>query len=219
MVPQSVRDFAPTIVARLDQLGVKVTNSPIFRLVKASLNGADLSFSFGVSSYSEYRFTSGLLGDEIKDSLALNNGDITKIMSEPSKTLPIRAALLPSITSLTNFPSRICAGGVGNSICMARPDPHNDFVFPVQTRSANVADGQGLLAVLPKGIHEFAVDPQAEIGYSTPFTVSWLRRVMGKRRQRVSEPDCNTIGTAIYPGWLTSANMKVPLRTRLLDSD
>jgi hypothetical protein len=192
-VPLQVRDLAPTVIARLDQLDVKVTNDPMFRLLKASLIGPELSFRFGTSSFCD-RFTTGLLEDELRDSLALHEGNIERIMHEPSRALPVREALLPNVRALTSFSSRICAGGAGTLFAMARREPHNDFIFPVQTRSDKVADGRGLLAVLPKGTHAYGVDPLAEVGIESTIYRELAEEIYG-------EKEAEGYGTRLKHDW------------------
>jgi hypothetical protein len=178
-VPAAVRNLAPTVIARLGKLEVRVTDDPIFRLMSAPLSGPNLSFRFARSSFYEYRFTAGLLEDELNDSLASHDGNIHAILKDPANTLPIREAILPEISSLTQYSGRICGGGLGVVFAMARGKPHNDFIIPIQTRSAKVADGQGRLSVLPKAWHQHIADPHEEVGIQSTIYRELFEEVYG----------------------------------------
>jgi hypothetical protein len=49
---------------------------------------------------------------------------------------------------------------------MPRPKPYSDFIFPIQRRSAAVADGQGMLSIIPRGFHESLIDQQKDVAPS-----------------------------------------------------
>ena len=119
-VPAPVCRLAPTVIDRFERLGVRASDDPVFRLMSTPLSGSLLSFRFALSSFCEYRFTAGLLEDELNDSLAYHAGNIQAILDDSSNTLPVRAAILPEVSSLTQYSGRICGGGPGVVFAMPR---------------------------------------------------------------------------------------------------
>jgi hypothetical protein len=129
--------------------GGRVWNAPLYRLQAATFEGP-LRLSFSVSDYFSTRFSTGLVEDELLDSLS--RSDRT---SDGTAELRIRDRLLGRGT-LLNFEDRLCPGGVVGLCAFAR-SKENDFCIPIGARSSHVARGRGLLSVVPLGFHQSSV--------------------------------------------------------------
>jgi hypothetical protein len=95
----------------------------------------------------------------LTDKLIEEEGQPAKVLNQ----LPLRDRLAPSREALFDFSTRPCCGGFGLVVAIARPDPHNDYVIPVQYRSTNVTNARGLCAVIPKAFHSAAVGADEEV--------------------------------------------------------
>lgn len=163
IIPQAVVDYAPEAIERLESMGVKLWNQHLYRLLKIS-NDSNLSLTFSLTDFFSYRFTSGFLGDELIDALVVLEGSTDKIFTNPQVHLPIRAAIMPDLAYIDDFYTRICAGGIGVLLAIARGAPYDDFLIPLQVRSSSVSDGRNQLAVLPKAFHQPVVGSGEEVG-------------------------------------------------------
>ncbi len=167
-ITEAVSGYAPEVIARLETMGVKIWNDPLYRLLSIDNTENTSSFGFGLTDFLSYRFTSGILADEITDALIAAEGSSEKILLNPQSNLPIRQVIMPELKFLSNYQSRICAGGIGVLLAIARGKPHNDFLLTFQVRSSFVSDGRNQLAVLPKAFHQPIADSDEEISlYST----------------------------------------------------
>lgn len=165
--PEAVRAYAPSVMERLNQTQVKTWDDPTFRLTRASIAAPIRSLEFSLTSFNLYRFTSGLLDDEIKESLANYDGNVSHIIRDRKKSLPVREALLPNVGSINDLSSRFCVGGPAVVFAMARGVPYNYFLILLQIRSAQVTDSPGRLAVLPQGFHQPLLNhPESEVNLS-----------------------------------------------------
>lgn len=163
----AVRSYVPEVIARLEEMGVKIWNAPLYRLMKAS-SDKHLSLTFSLTDFLSYRFTSGLLGDEVIDALIETKGSADDVLANAHTLLPIRRSIMPDVGYLDDYDSRICAGGIGVLLAIARGKPYNDFLITLQVRSSKVSDGRGQLAVIPKSFHQPVTDSDEEVSlYST----------------------------------------------------
>lgn len=152
------RQYAEKVRGRLKD--VVLEDNPLYRLVNVTFQGP-LTATFTEDRYLNYRFTTGLLEDELVDVMLQSAA-----AGVSKKQYPLRNLLLPDIGALVNCSARCCAGGLGCVFALARTD-EEDFLIPIERRSKFVGDGRGMLAVLPKGIH------QAEIGHSVESEIEW----------------------------------------------
>jgi hypothetical protein len=137
-----LKGFRPHVLQKLKLLNVKLDDNAMYRLVSDPFAGDDLTLSFSASRYFEYRFTTGLLEDELVGALA-NNPYHSLIYQNRLSTLPLRNAMLPNVESFRRYNGRIVAGGISGILAIARRAPERDFVIPLQIRSAKVAEGRG----------------------------------------------------------------------------
>jgi hypothetical protein len=145
---------AEKVLKKLDLLGVRIWDQDLFRLVADPFEESRLKLSFSLSRYFRYRFTAGLLEDEVFDALASKEGDIAAILQSRNSTLPMRQALLPTISCLSNLDDRISAGGLACVVAMARGAPYNDYCIPLQIRSDAVAEGRGAYTASLQAWHQ-----------------------------------------------------------------
>lgn len=152
--------WAGRAAARLTALGVRIWNAPIYRLVGMAPDRPPLAAAFAPAHFFDYRFTGGLLTDEVLEALVRRDGDVDAVLARRDEDLPLRARLLPSTDTLTHLDARVCAGGIGTAVAMARAD---DFVIPIQTRSGHVSEGHGLCTTLPKAYHQPTAGAEEEV--------------------------------------------------------
>ncbi len=130
------------VANKLKLLGVRIWDQAIYRLLSDPFSGEKPKFSFSVSKFLNYRYSAGLLEDELIDCLIKYENDIPAILQERSTTLPLRNELLPTKTSFTHLSERLSTGGVACIVAMARGAPDHDYIIPLQFRSHAVAEGR-----------------------------------------------------------------------------
>src|SRR5262249_17329311 len=92
---------AVRIVETMAADGRRLFDAPLYRLTKLRLLPRKrFCLRFGLSSYFEYLFTSGMLEDELFQALIDLNLSPSAVMKEPSKYLPCRTKLIPDAESL-----------------------------------------------------------------------------------------------------------------------
>ncbi len=157
------------LIQQIEQQRIRIWDAPIYRLMSVDFDKNQLHASFAVDEFLRYRFTIGLLQDELIEELISAEFDLDKMFHPNTRNLRLRDDILPDGQSIINFEGRMCAGGISTFFAMARPEPFNDFAIPVQKRSSNVSDSQGLLSPIPRAFHQPMVDPLSELKLS--FTV------------------------------------------------
>ena len=142
------------VAKKFRHLGVRNWDQDIYRLVGDPFGGDKLRLSFSISRYFSYRFTAGLLEDELFESLIKHKNDVNRILFEHPNTLPIREQLLPNKDSLKHLSERISTGGISCVVAIARGEPYNDFLIPLQVRSQAVAEGRGVFTASIQAWHQ-----------------------------------------------------------------
>ena len=144
-------------------VNVRLTDSPIYRLLSFDVGQGSLGGVVGLAPFVEYALTMDLLEGELLDALVCD-------VVPGSGSLPLRDRYLPDSGSVLDMSSRLCAGGVVALCAIARPaDTYRgaaDYVLLVQERSGYVLNAARQLAVIPKGFHEPLADYRvdAQIG-------------------------------------------------------
>lgn len=140
-------------------LNVRLTDSPIYRLLNLDLRQGSLVGSVGLASFVEYALTMDLLEGELLDAIVCDD-------SATLGSLPLRDRYLPDFGAVLNMSGRLCAGGVVSLCAIARSaDTYRgaaDYVLLVQERSGHVLNAARQLAVIPKGFHEPLADYRAD---------------------------------------------------------
>jgi hypothetical protein len=162
--------FRPTpaevvdIVTSTELLGLRLWDDPIFRLLSVDFGQEVASTSFSEDRFLRYRFTDGLVIDELTNALRTHSFDVDGVRMRWEELLPLRTRILPDGEAFLNFPARLCAGGITMLVALARPE--GDYAFFVQKRSGTVHDSQGMLSVVPRAFHQGMVAPQMEVAPS-----------------------------------------------------
>jgi hypothetical protein len=155
------------LLALLQEEGMKLWDSQIYRLVELDLGPSQMKPRFAIDSFLHYRFTDGLLLDEFVNKLLDEDLNIEQVIINSAQLLPQRHRILPNGRSFVDFPARVCTGGPLVVFAMARPKPDSDYVIPIQKRSKAVADGQEMLSVIPQAYHQHMIDEKKEINVSS----------------------------------------------------
>ncbi len=141
-------------LAEVEAAGIRLTNEQTYRLLDVDIRDGVIRGAVDVTPFLEYALTLDLLETELLDALAAGKP------IEPG-SLPLRDRYLPSLASMVNPASRLCAGGVLALCAIARPAvPHGnaDHLLLVQERSQLVVNAARQLAVIPKGFHQPLTD-------------------------------------------------------------
>ncbi|WP_330275167.1 transcriptional regulator [Lentzea sp. NBC_00516] len=138
-------------------LGVRFANLPLYRLAEIDVSARGIGGAVDVGSFVEYALTMDLLEAELADA----------VVSGSKALNPLRDRYLPDMDAVVDVAGRVCAGGVLSLVAIARPaDPFRgaaDYALIVQTRSDQVVNAAGKLAVIPKGFHQPLTDPRADV--------------------------------------------------------
>lgn len=153
--------YARMVRAKLELKGVRLWSDPSYRLVSLSKDNGTLRFGFDSVDFLEYRFSAGLMADELRN--ALMTTDAETVLANRSTLLPLRELWMESRQALTALDRRLCAGGAAVMVALARGAPDHDFLIPVHVRSGQVAEGQGYVSASFNGFHEWHVDSAAEV--------------------------------------------------------
>ncbi|MGZ3140524.1 transcriptional regulator [Lentzea chajnantorensis] len=138
-------------------LGVRFANLPLYRLAEIDVDSRGIGGTVDMGSFVEYALTMDLLEAELANAVASGSGVLH----------PLRDEYLPDMDAVLDVAGRVCAGGVLSLVAIARPtDPSRgaaDYALIVQTRSDQVVNAAGKLAVIPKGFHQPLTDPRADV--------------------------------------------------------
>ncbi|TKG68346.1 helix-turn-helix transcriptional regulator [Prauserella endophytica] len=187
-------------LAEVEVSGIRLTNEPIYRLLSAAMMPDGIHATVGLADFAEYALTMDLLENELLDALAEKR-------TVERGSLPLRDRYLPTITSVIDLPSRLCAGGIVALSAIARPaGPHRDadYALLVQERSALVVNATQQLTVIPKGFHQPLTDYEADTSLRTTLlreieeelfgrsdldsTIDSARAISPMHPRRMSEP-------------------------------
>ncbi|MCC6364671.1 MAG: hypothetical protein IT165_14215 [Bryobacterales bacterium] len=134
-------DHVAQCVALLLSGGARIWDDDIHRLLSVQLTHGSVHATFTWDRYFSYRLTAGLMREEMTTGRLL-----------------LRNTLAPTVRALTDFQTRLTAGGVQLLCAFARED---DFVLPLQVRSSRVGEAAGCYGVVPMAYHQGAVEPSA----------------------------------------------------------
>lgn len=168
--PAADADGAVDRLAEAVALNVRLTNTPLYRLLNIDIGPHGIAGTVSQAPFIEYALTMDLLEDELLHALADQR-------STRAGDLPLRDHHLPNLASVLDLTNRLCAGGVPALCAIARPaDPYRgeaDYALLVQERSGEVINTARRLSVIPKGFHQPLTDARAD----APIGVT-LRRKM-----------------------------------------
>lgn len=172
-IQDSLKDRILKYAVRLRRMGILIENRPLFRLVEEDLKNRRILFY--ESEFFNYRFSSGLLQDELNDVIFAFGGDLNNFEKSRSH-FPLRDQMLPNLNRLQNLQDRICAGGVGVVFALKKGD---HYEIQLQVRGKGVSDGRRFLAVVPKAFHGGFNEAALK---STVFRELYKELFEGKRR-------------------------------------
>jgi hypothetical protein len=156
--------LAAKVANKLDLLGVQIWDQDLYCLAGDPFEGNTLHLSFSLSQFLRYRFSEGLLEDELLETLITHEGSSAAILKDRMNKLPLRHEILPTLQRLREVNRRISAGGLACVVAMARGAPHNDYCIPLQLRSDSVAEGRGVYTTSIQAWHQPTVgDNQEEV--------------------------------------------------------
>ncbi len=156
-------DRVSRLLAVLDSKDLDLRDRPIYRMTDFELDKSRYHSAFALTPFFSYKFTMGLIIDELYEALIDTGHDFDAILSNRTKWLAVREMLLPSRQAVLSPKKRMCAGGVFVVFAMARPAPDNDYQILTQIRSAKVADNQGSISVIPRAFHQHMCNEDEEI--------------------------------------------------------
>ena len=158
-------------------LGVRVINSPIYRLLDIGVERGSISGAVGVAPFVEYALTMDLLEGELVDVLTTAGG-------ARRDELPLRDRYLPDLASVLDVSGRLCAGGVLALCAIARPADsyrgEGDYALLVQERSGNVLNSAGRLSVIPKAFHQPLKDQRADVAVGSTLLREMEEELFGR---------------------------------------
>ncbi len=169
-----------------------------YRLLDINHSGKEMKSVFSNVDFLEYKFTIGLLQNELTEALILSNYNLEIILGDKEKYLPLRELLLPNVASLNSFESRICIGGVAVLFAFATKE-RDDFTLWIQQRSENVCDGSGMRSVIPLGLHQCPISRTEEVCISRTV----FREMLEELRKN---PDADTSEKKLDPYWIEKAD-------------
>jgi transcriptional regulator with XRE-family HTH domain len=143
--------------------GPVIVNKPLFRLLDIEIGTGQIEARFAIDWFAHYALTYDLLESELV-------GALRRHPWAGRQALPLRNCLLPDAPTVAATAKRLCAGGIGCLLAIARPGTRShppDFLIVVQRRSMRVLNVQGSLGVMPKAFHQHLVDAGDEATVGT----------------------------------------------------
>ncbi|WP_067973829.1 hypothetical protein [Mycolicibacter icosiumassiliensis] len=138
-------------IAESINLQTRMFDAELYCLTHVDISQHGISGRLRLANFADYALTFDLLENELIDAL-LNAGSDVRWSQ-----LPLRKLYLGSIDQAISLNHRLCAGGPLALLAIARPPTRShgpDYAIVVQQRSAQVLNGVGRLAVIPKAFHQ-----------------------------------------------------------------
>jgi hypothetical protein len=188
-IPPLEGQLLDAAIDRLAQAELSTTvlvNNPVYQLLRIAIEPGRLQAAVTLIDFATYALTMDLLEAELVDTLAELSGQTAATATRDRRLhLPLRDALLPSLTRVLDFERRVCAGGPVALLAAARPRGRAgrrsaDYALLVQERSPRVLNVVGKFAVIPKAFHEPTVEPVAEADLSTSVHRELEEELLGR---------------------------------------
>jgi len=165
------RDYRNHLLAKLERSGAVLFDDPIYRLVELKIEQDRIAAEFSVDRFFNYRKVSGLVIEELEETLVRNKvglaNDLATLRSRlgsAMKQVPLRESLLPGGRELIDFANRMPQGGVCVMLAIARPSPDDDYMIPIMRRTGRTAIAQEDLTLTPQGMHAPRLNREHEVG-------------------------------------------------------
>lgn len=153
--------------------GPVMVDRPLYSLQDLEIQTGTVRARFVVDRFAHYALTYDLLEREL----------LHAIRADTPSQLPLRDALLPDVQSVVDTGHRLCAGGIGGLLALARPESRHhpaDFIFVVQQRSSRVLNVADRLSVMPKAFHQHLVSPVDEVSVGTTLRRELEEELFGR---------------------------------------
>jgi transcriptional regulator with XRE-family HTH domain len=149
-LPQDLSDAAQSVKEIIID-SANVYDRPTYRLTE---NHFPSTVAWDSINFFDYRFTTGLLADELDDHFLRQKGR-EELCYWPKSKFQFRKHLLPDLGSLDNLSARHCSGGLGCLVAIEQPPVNKQgFLSYLAVRGGKVTDGRGTLALIPKAFHQ-----------------------------------------------------------------
>lgn len=142
-------------IAESINLRTRIFDADLYCLTHVDISPHSISGGLRLANFADYALTFDLLENELID--AITSADDQVRWSQ----LPLRKHYLGSVERAVSLHDRLCAGGPLALLAIARPATRGhgpDYAIVVQQRSAQVLNGVGRLAVIPKAFHQPLID-------------------------------------------------------------
>jgi hypothetical protein len=197
----SVPEPAVERLAAAASKDVRLSNSPLYRLLRLATSTGAIMGAVGVTPFVEYALTMDLLEGELVDAIVSGK-------SIRPGHLPLRDRYLPDTAAVLKMRDRLCAGGVLALTAIARPGDRGsggpDYALVLQRRSEHVLNSAQKLSVIPKAFHQPLADVRADAQLwvtlereleeelfgrqDVDSTIGDCRAAVPMHRERLSEP-------------------------------
>jgi DNA-binding XRE family transcriptional regulator len=165
-------------LAEAEAAGIRLSNQPLYRLLRADIRPDGIHTTVGIAEFAEYALTLDLLENELLDAIADNRP------TEPG-ALPLRDKYLPTIATVVDLPGRLCAGGVVALTAISRQtnpsdEDETDYALLVQERSDIVVNAPHQVTVIPKGFHQPITDHETDAKLRTSLLREMEEELFGR---------------------------------------
>lgn len=149
-------------IAESIHLRTRIFDAALYCLTHIDISHHGISGGLRLANFADYALTFDLLENELVDAIISADGEVRW------SQLPLRKRYLGSVEQAVGLGRRLCAGGPLALLAIARPPTRGpDYAIVVQQRSAQVLNGVGRLAVIPKAFHQplfdFSDDAQLSV--------------------------------------------------------
>lgn len=151
-------------IAESINLRTRIFDAALYCLTHIDISQHGISGQLRLANFADYALTFDLLENELVDAIISADGEVRW------SQLPLRRHYLGSVEQAVGLHHRLCAGGPLALLAIARPATRGhgpDYAIVVQQRSAQVLNGVGRLAVIPKAFHQplfdFSDDAQLSV--------------------------------------------------------
>jgi transcriptional regulator with XRE-family HTH domain len=165
-------------LAEVEASDTVLVNNPLYRLTDITVGRGTLDATFATTDFLTYALRNDLLELEIVDALA-NGARPGQPDGSGAARLALRERYLPDISHALDLASRLCVGGLGALLAVARPDA-DDYMLLVQERSAQVLNLTGRLALIPKAFHQPTVEANRETALSSTVLRELEEELLGR---------------------------------------
>jgi hypothetical protein len=156
-----------------------IWDDPIYRIKEIELEEKAIKVSFALDQFKNYRYSIGLLNEELSRLFSDTNFEINDLIERPKDIQPLRSFFLPDGPSLVDFASRITASGI--QVLFAMATKNGDYEIPYQIRSRKVTEGATKFGTIPMAFHQPLKDREREVNPSFSIYRELYEELFGGR--------------------------------------